>query len=224
MPTAAPRLPNPSSANDLDWSSFTRYLRHHGIRHVSGPVLDAYQMSNSGPYLSASQLNHCLALRHFGTTGRYADLARDLYGDCEDDWEPQTSLAELDILFSTSSYRFTNDSVVFKGIGQEPFYAVLNLAGRSVGEVITFPGFLSTSVCREKAESFAMGNPRVLLQITGLDRVNVVVPLNKCIPNSPTPSIPEQEILLNRGQSFTVVRRERLPNGMVVLHLQPREA
>ena len=224
MPTVAPCLPNPSRTNDPNWSSFGVYLRENNISQASGPALDAYQMASSGPFLSASQLNHCLALWHFGAASNYAGLARDLYGDCEEDWGPIPSLDELDALFSSNSYHFAKGSIVFKGIGRDPFYDILDLANRLIGEEITFSGFLSTSVCREKAESFARGNPRLLLQIDGLNCVSAVIPPIRCVPNSPTPAIPEQEVLLNRGCSFTISKREELPNGIVVLHVCVSEA
>ncbi|HMN12011.1 MAG: ADP-ribosyltransferase [Thiobacillus sp.] len=207
MPNLFPCLPNPDSSTDPNWRLFTKYLKDYNIAEANDPAIDAYQSSNSSPYLSASQLNHCLALRYFGATGKYADLAREQYGDSEEDWGPQASLGRLDKLFSESSYRFAVESVVFKGIGSEPFYEVLDLPNRTVGEIITFPGFLSTSVCREKAVSFARGQYRILLEITGLEQVDVIVPPNKCVSNSPTPNIPEQEILLNREISFRIVSK-----------------
>lgn len=220
MLTRAPSPPNPESTTDPNWSMFTRYLSDNNINETNAPALNAYQNSNSGPYLSASQLNHCIALRHFGTASKYADLARDQYGDREEDWGPQISLDSLDKLFSESSYRFAQESIVFKGIGSEPFYEVLDLPNCLVGDIITFSGFLSTSVCREKAESFARGQYRILLVITGLEKVDAIVPPNKCVLNSPTAQIPEQEILLNRGLSFTVVKKYSGIHGGLVIDIK----
>jgi ADP-ribosyltransferase exoenzyme len=216
VPTVAPRLPNPDAMNDPTWTLFATYLIQNGIVEARGASLEAYQMASSGPYLSAGEVNHCLALRHFGAGSDYAALARDRYGSSEDDWKPTRSIGELDALFAAQSCRFSADSVVFKGIGMEPYYEVLKLATASVGEVVTFPGFLSTSVCREKARSFSRGSPSLLLQIQGLDRINAIVPPNRCVPYSPTPSIPEQEVLLDRGLSFKVIDRLEQTNEMLV--------
>lgn len=223
MNTIAPCLPNPDSTADPDWSRFTDYLKLNNIIETKHPAVDAYQNSSSGKFLSASQLNHCLALRYFGTTGIYADRARDLYGDSEDDWDPQFSIDALDGLFSENSYRFGGASVVFKGIGSEPFYEVLDLPNRSIGDVIIFSGFLSTSVCRQKAENFASGRHRVLLEITRLEHVDAIIPPNKCVLNSPTSDIPEQEVLLRRGLSFEVVAKFTNDNGLCVLRIAPSQ-
>jgi len=216
--------PNPDSKNDPQWLSFSDYLKENDINEINDAALVAYQDGICGKFLNASELNHCLTLRYFGTSSRYAKLAYDQYGNSEDDWEPQASLDELDRFFVEKSYRFTQGSVVYKGVGSEPFYQILDLDKRKKGDVIIFPGFLSTSVCREKSESFVRGESRLILIIEGLEHVNAIVPLNKCVKNSPTPNIPEQEILLNRGTSFTVLDKSFNADEFYEMHLKVNDA
>jgi hypothetical protein len=219
-PSAAPCLPNPLAAQDPDWTMFSEFLRAHGICQLRNEALQAYQMNVSGPYLAASQLNHCLTLRHFGIRSEYADLADDRYGRALADYNYEASLEELDRLFSTSGYRFAPPSIVYKGIGYEPFYDILRLDSSTPGRVVQFHGFLSTSVCREKAESFSRRDGCMLLEISNIHHVDAIVPCNAYVPNSPSPSIPEQEILLNRGSAFTVVENSEDQAGCRVLRLE----
>ncbi len=204
MHKTVPRLPNPTSACDPQWLVFHQYLYKEGIVESNDPALIAYQNSCSDGYLSAHELNHCLTLRYFSQTNEYARLCESQFGTDENNFNPQKSIDCLDAIFSSNSYRFT-DSVVFKGIGSSPYYEVLKIPSLKTGDLITFPGFLSTSVCRENAESFSRGEERILLIISGIDCVNAIVPPNKTVLHSPTSNIPEQEVLLNRGTTFEIL-------------------
>lgn len=215
-------LPNPTREADPNWRAFSDYLREHKIAEEKSPSVRCYQCLDDDVkgYVKSSHLNHCLSLLHFGATGLYAELAEDRYGSDIEYYDYQKSLAELDGIFVSRAYRFASSSVVFKGIKFEPFYQVLKLESCEVGELVHFPGFLSTSVCREKAESFCRGEVGILLVITGLDLIDSIVPENAKIQTSPTSHIPEQEILLNRHTQMRVLDMERQGTRNRVVHLQ----
>ena len=65
------------------------------------------------------------------------------------------------------------------------------------------PGFLGTSVCRDKALDFASSRG-VLLVIRGLETVNAIVPPNSFVLVTPRRQVPEQEVILDRGINFIV--------------------
>src|ERR1700724_2904738 len=75
-------------------------------------------------------------------------------------------------------------------------------------------------VCREKAESFSRADGRALLEISNIHHIDAIVPCNARVPNSPSPSIPEQEILLNRGNTFTVLENLEDDAGRRVLRIE----
>lgn len=106
-------------------------------------------------------------------------------------------------MFATNSYRFSGHSKVFKGVNTKPYYEIHHFDRVVPGDRVVMPGFLSTSVCRDKALEFA-SRDGVLLVVLGLDIVNAVVPVNTCIATTKRPNIPEQEIILDRGTTFEV--------------------
>lgn len=206
-----PKLPNPTLAQDPQWEIFDQYLVRNGITPVQHPALRSYQHSAEGRFLSAHELNHCLTLVGAGT--RYAsyatggDSAEERLGSLEVFTDPngqdyEYSKTELDLLFETHGVRFDAASVVYKGVGNDEFYEYLNLSEAIQGDVIQFHGFLSTSVCRSSAERFAKS--RVLLVISNIDRIRALVPPNEAVLNGLNGEVPEQEILLDRQQRFTV--------------------
>jgi hypothetical protein len=144
----APCLPNPSNTRDPLWSEFSRYLRINDICEESNPALEAYQMCGAREYISASQLNHRLSLLHFGIDSEYARLASDNYCNELLDDEYRASLIALDGLFETRNYRFSADSLVYKGINNEPLYEILGIPRLAVGDVLTFPGIKSLNCCK----------------------------------------------------------------------------
>lgn len=218
MEMTAPCLPNPDSRTDPDWESFSDYLKRNNIYEVEHPALKAYQNAQEGRYLNSGALNHCLNLLHFGSDSAYAVLAEEPYGTEISDWEPEPSRSAIDSLFVQFSYRFDSRSIVYKGIGLEPFYEILDIRNLKPGKKIFFPGFLSTSVSREKAESFSSTN-KLLLAIRGLDQVNAIIPPNQKVINTMAPHIPEQEILLDRATTFKVVANCLQTDGWQVVEL-----
>jgi hypothetical protein len=209
--TFLPAPPNPTSIDDPGWTSFNDYLARHAIQPVRRPALEAYQHAAQGRFLCAHNLNHCLTLE--GAGGRYGmyssgdDTAEERLGSLEDFTDPDSedfehSKATLDEYFLQLGVRFDSQSVVYKGIGHHEFYEYLELAAATVGDVVQFHGFLSTTVCRENAERFAKAG--VLLVLLRIDRINTLVPPNEPVLNAPNGQAPEQELLLDRGQQFTV--------------------
>jgi hypothetical protein len=199
-------LPNPTLETDPHWQLFSDYLKCNGIVEEKSSAVRCYQcLDHEGNgYVNSSHLNHCLSLLHFEVNSPYAKLAEDIYGASPTEYNYGKSLKEIDNLFRLKAYRFTPCSIVFKGVFCEPFYAILNLESRKPGELVLFPGFLSTSVCKEKAESFCRGEGGVLLVISGLHLVDSIVPENSKVQTSPTADVPEQEILLNRNTCMRV--------------------
>ena len=213
-----PKLPNPTLAEDPQWELFDQYLVRNGIAPVRHPALRAYQHSAEGRFLGAHDLNHCLTLAGAGI--RYAsyatggDSAEERLGSLEDFTDPngpdyEYSKAELDRLFEKYGVRFDAASVVYKGVGHDEFYEYLSLSEVVQGDVIQFHGFLSTSVCRSSAERFAKSN--VLLELSNIDRIRALVPPNEAVLNGLNGEAPEQEILLDRQQRFTVRGVKILP-------------
>jgi hypothetical protein len=211
------KLPNPHSSTDPQWGEWDNFLIAHRVQTCNEPVVRRYQCLDDKPYdlLPDDRLNHLLTLQAEGGNSAYADDAEDHYGR---DFDPDerialdNTLSAFDAVFSATGYRFSKDSTVFKGIRTKPYYTMHQFESIAVGDTVMFQGFLSTSVCLEKGEAFT-GPHGVLLVITGLDKVDCIIPENKQVINTPNAHIPEQEVLLNRGTKMVV--RNVLPgNGM----------
>ncbi len=212
-------LPNPTCQNDPSWTSFSTYLKQNGINEVlNNPAVNAYQNTDKDGYVSASILNHCINLKEYGLDSEYAKLSSEIYGNDLTDHDYKKSLKKLDCLFARQAYYF-NESTVYKGVSDEPFYDIHKFNQLKIDEIITFYGFLSTSVCHCKAESFARSKPPILLEFIKIDCIGAIIPPINCVLNSPTPSIPEQEVLLDRGASFKVVSVNTI-QGIRVIQLE----
>jgi hypothetical protein len=203
--TITTTLPNPDCSevnNSVIWDQF---IIDHGILTAKNPVIRRYQNLESSPaeFMDSNHLIHHLTHAVYGLQRGYATLADDEFGSDEPDSTFQPTLEALDALFETNSYRFTRDSKVFKGVNKKPYYEIFCFDQVKVGDKVTMPGFLSTSVCRDKALEFS-GLKGVLLVVIGLDSVNVLVPENTCVAMTKRPNIPEQEIILDRNTTFKV--------------------
>lgn len=207
--TIFPKLPNPTSENDPNWTSFDKYLALNAITPVKHSALRSYQHAAEGRFLNAHDLNHCLTLE--GARDKYAShaSAEERLGSLMDFTDPngadfEFSKAELDSLFAQHGLLFEETSEVYKGISNDAYYDYLNLRSLNVGDVIQFHGFLSTSVSRENAERFSKSG--VLLVFSKINRIRTLVPPNELVLNAPNNDIPEHELLLNRQQQFTVMK------------------
>jgi hypothetical protein len=190
---------------DPDWTQWNDFIVAEGIPTCNEEVVRRYQNIEqvSTYYLEASSLNHFLNLRHHGLVSEYAALANDRYGDDEDDHRVTASLTALEQVFAGKACRFTSDSVVYKGVAFEPFYRICSFESIRPAEEIQFHGFLSTSVCREKALDFVHGSG-VLLVIRGLDQVDSIVPENSSVRTTKNAVVPEHEVLLRCGVKMRV--------------------
>lgn len=195
-------LPNPTSAIDPNWCVFSDFILSQGITELNDDALDAYQNCAKEPYLSANDLNHCLALERYGFDSEYAKLSNDLY---DHDLDKNPSLSRLDQLFRNHSLKLCSQTIVFKGIGNSPYYKVIDLPSKNIGDEIYFPVFLSTTVCLEVAEKFSTASPRIILKLIGLEKIPVIIPKVSTVKSSLAGNIPEQEVLLNRGLTFEVI-------------------
>ena len=208
-------LPNPSSAIDPQWAMWDEFIAANSIQTCREPVVRCYQCLDDQPggFMRDDLVNHLLNLRAEGVTSTYANEAEDQFGqdyDSEDMEALDKTLSALAEVFSAKSYRFSEFSSVYKGVCTKPYYTVHRFESIAVNAVVTFQGFLSTSVCREKSEAFA-GTQGVLLVITGLDKVDCIVPENTKVISTPMSHISEHEVLLNFGTKMLV--REVLPGG-----------
>ena len=199
-------LPNPNSSTDPSWRDWDAFIAAEGIPTCDERAVRCYQnVEEHRDHLASDWLNHLLNLRHFGLSGRYAELAEGPYGLEDDEREhPTTATTKaLEAVFDAKSCRFTADSVVFKGISSAPFYEIHDFEVVKEGALIEFPGFVSTTVCREKALDFGSSNS-VLLVIRGLDQVDCIVPANSSVQSTKNAEVPEHEVLLRRGVKMRV--------------------
>lgn len=206
MPTTiTTTLPNPDCTavnNSIIWDKF---IADHGIQTAGNPVVRRYQNLDTGQaeFMDSNQLVHYLNRAAYGVQSDYAELADDCFGSDEPETTFQPTLEALDAVFATNSYRFSGDSKVFKGVNTKPYYNIHRFDLLGPGDRVVMPGFLSTSVCRDKALEFA-GHCGILLVVLRLDIVDAIVPENTCIAMTKRPNIPEQEIILDRGTTFEV--------------------
>lgn len=203
--TITTTLPNPNCIiedNSVIWDQF---IAAQGIAVARDPVVRRYQnLENSeAQFLDSDWLIHYLTRLECGTRSAYATLAVDQFGSDEPESTFQPTLEALDAVFATNSYRFSADSKVFKGVSTKPYYEIHCFDRVVPGAEVVMPGFLSSSVCRDKAQDFA-GSAGVLLVIHGLDKVEAVVPDNSMVQTTKRANIAEQEIILDRGITFEV--------------------
>ncbi|MYM71629.1 hypothetical protein GTP56_05385 [Duganella sp. FT134W] len=201
------KLPNPDSLNDPLWTQWDEFIAKHQLPISNEEVVRRYQNveQQSSTYEVAADLNHFLNLRHFGKNSRYAKIAQEQYLLDEDDYAIDASVQALDDVFSKKACRFSEDSLVFKGVSLKPFYLIHSFRSIDVGQEVHFPGYVSVSVCREKALDFAFTDG-VLLVIQGLDLVDCIVPPNSKVATTAGADVPEHEIVLQRDVTMVVER------------------
>ena len=201
------KLPNPDSECDPAWMQWDKFIVCHQLPITDEEVVRRYQNveQESRSYLEAAELNHFLNLRHFGLKSIYAEVAQEHYLLDEDDYAVNASIDALDAVFSEKACRFSEDSLVFKGVSSKPFYKIHSFETIDVGQEVHFPGYVSVSVCRRKALDFAF-TEGVLLVIRGLDLVNCIVPPNSKVSTTAGADVPEHEIVLHRGVTMAVER------------------
>lgn len=204
--TIVTKLPNPDSASDPKWAVWSEFIVSQGIPTCNEEVVRRYQNieQESYRYLEARILNHFLNLRYFGCNGHYAELAEDYFDLEEDEYPIDLTQVALEAVFAEKACRFTSDSIVFKGVSSEPFYRVHAFEKALPGQTLQFPGFVSTSVCRDKAVDF-VHKTGSLLVIRGLDLVDCIVPENSTVKTTANAHVPEQEVLLRRNVTMQVL-------------------
>ncbi|RFU47364.1 hypothetical protein [Paraburkholderia sp. DHOC27] len=205
--TITSRLPNPDILSDPDWTLWNEFIESQGIPTCSEEVVRRYQNieQDSWRYLEARVLNHFLNLRHFGRDSYYAELAEDYFDLEEEEYPVDASVAGLEAVFAFKACRFTSDSVVFKGVSSEPFYKIHAFEDVQPGQMLQFHGFVSTSVCRDKALDF-VHKTGSLLVIRGLDLVDCVVLENLTVQTTANAHVPEHEVLLWRSVMMEVLQ------------------
>ncbi len=198
-------LPNPDCTVEDNSANWDQFIAAQGIAAAKDPVVRRYQNleSSEAQFLDSDRLIHYLTRLAHGARSVYAELADDHFGSDEPESTFQPTLEALNAVFAANSYRFSNDSKVFKGVNTKPYYEVHGFDQVEPGVKVVMPGFLSTSVCRDKARDFA-GSAGVLLVIRGLDMVDAVVPVNSRVQTTKRAHIAEQEIILDRGITFEV--------------------
>ncbi|MBL5825321.1 ADP-ribosyltransferase [Serratia fonticola] len=193
---------------DKNGSLFDQYIIRNNIQISTASAIKAYQCADSEVmYCSAQELNHCLTLIHYGEESKYANSSKEIFGGLDCYENHYSSINEIESEFNSLSYSFTSDSVVYKGVSTlEPYYEILDISSRKVGDEIYFPGYLSTSIYKYKAETFKNKHNGILLVITGMDKARCIIPENRKIPNSPSSDIPEQEVLIDKGVRLKVIK------------------
>lgn len=199
------RLPNPDCTTDANWHEWEQFIVAEGIRPADDPVIQRYQNleSSEAQFLDANWLNHYLTRAAQDEQSNYPVLAETEFGSLEPEDSFHATASAMDAVFAANSYRFSADSAVFKGVSSSPYYLLHRFNFLQPGQTVTMPGFLSTSVCRDKALDFARSKG-VLLVLRGLEAIDAVVPPNSFVHVSPRRMVPEQEIILNRDTIFLV--------------------
>ena len=177
------RLPN-SEENDTEGEVFDSYLLKNNVEIGNSQALSMYQGSdtNDTSYVSAEEINHVLTLIELGEDSLYAN--ENIYGESIVESNYKKSLNELDNHFNEKSYSFSKTSEVYKGVRNYVcFYKVLNIENKNVGDKIFFPGYLSTTASKRKAQDF-IEHGGILLIISGLENSKCIIPRNTKILNS----------------------------------------
>ncbi|BDB72275.1 hypothetical protein Cthiooxydans_46870 [Comamonas thiooxydans] len=205
MQTITKKLPNPDCTEEDNSALWELFIADNGIQIADQSVVRRYQNleTSQAEFMDSNELSHYLNRAEYGAQSDYSELADDQFGSDEPESTFQPTLEALDAVFEANSYRFSGDSKVFKGVNTKPYYEIHRFDQVVPGNRVVMHGFLSTSVCRDKALEFA-GLSGVLLVILGLDAVNAVIPENTSIASTKRPNIPEQEIILDRGITFEV--------------------
>lgn len=205
MRTITKTLPNPDCTEVDNSAIWDRFIADHGIQTAGHSVVRRYQNleTSQAEFMDSNELSHYLSRAAHGVQSAYAELADDQFGSDEPESTFLPTLQALDAVFATNNYRFSGDSKVFKGVNTKPYYEIHRFDQVMPGDRVVMHGFLSTSVCRDKALEFA-GRSGVLLVVLGLDAVDAVIPENTSIASTKRPNIPEQEIILDRGITFEV--------------------
>lgn len=205
MSTITTTLPNPDCTEVDNSTTWDHFIADHGIQMAGQSVVRRYQNleTSQAEFMDSNELAHYLNRAEYGAQSYYAELADDEFGSDEPESTFPSTLEAMDAVFEANSYRFSGNSKVFKGVNAKPYYQIHRFDQVKPGDRVVMHGFLSTSVCRDKALEFA-GRSGVLLVILGLDAVDAVIPNNTSIALTKRPNIPEQEIILDRGITFEV--------------------
>ena len=195
-------FPNPTTL-DVNGQIFEEFLVKQNICPSSSPAINAYQNCQTGSYLGANELNHCLNLEHYSELSDYAELADDQYGSSLDDYSYLNSKTAIDLEFSSQGLMIHSNSILYKGIGNNVNYQYMDLANKSVGDNLFFPGYLSTTISLNVAKSFAKSRPVPIV----LKGCKAIIPQIKTVLHSPSGEEPEQEVLLERALTFKVLEK-----------------
>ncbi|CCN45230.1 hypothetical protein MADA3029_1060001 [Vibrio nigripulchritudo MADA3029] len=200
----------PNTTNDSDGNRcFVSFIKDAEIEFNNSIGVQKYQGVGENVGASGDEaLNHCLALLHYGVDSDYEKKYSAIHGTLEQN-EYEQLKKELEATFQSITYSFTDSSVVFKGLNlSKPYYEHLNLSDAQEDDVVIFPGYLSTTVSREKAETFIRSDIDLILVISGLQNARCIVPYNSEVVGAKDADNPEQEILLDKGTKLKVTMIE----------------
>ncbi|HHF2902110.1 TPA: hypothetical protein ACPJZU_004734 [Vibrio alginolyticus] len=193
----------PNTSNDSSGSNvFLQYLNAKSVAVNSSDAVTHYQcLKDNGYTVRDSELNFCLEVKSGCLSSQSISEGEDIYGKVSG-LDYQSLLDDLDGEFKKQCYRFSANSTVFKGITlYKPYYKKFEPCKLKPGDIIDIHTFFSTTVSRDRALNYGS----VLLVISGLDKVDCIVPPIATIPNSGDIT-DEQEVLLNRGFRLEVTR------------------
>ncbi|HCE2452803.1 TPA: hypothetical protein NGU14_004455 [Vibrio parahaemolyticus] len=201
----------PTTSNDDDGNEkFCEFISEAEIECNVSESIKKYQgVSEDVGSCSDEVLNHCLALIHYGEDSQYANEFSEVYGLLSHN-EYEGLLADMEVEFQGTTYSFTESSKVYKGLSiGKPYYKFLGLTCANEGDIVTFPGYLSTTVSEDKARTFATGVDDLMLTITGLQNARCIVPESAAIVGAQDHGNPEQEILLDKGTTLKVIKIDK---------------
>ncbi|HCG5296744.1 TPA: hypothetical protein NJZ52_004510 [Vibrio parahaemolyticus] len=192
----------PNTTDDSSGSQvYSNFLTSERIAINSSNAVTHYQcLQDNGYPIRDEELNCYLEVKAQGFNSQCAIDCEDVYGAISE-IDYQDLLTDLEQEFRSQSYQFSSDSVVYKGIASKPYYKKFDPSSLQVGDQISVHTFFSTTVSKDRALNYG----KILLVISGLDKVMCIIPPVASIPNSGAQT-DEQEVLINKDFTLAVDR------------------
>ena len=136
----------------------------------------------------------------------WLDVDKGGYEDPTDDVEKAYEyITELDIIMNNVPYT-PEDLVVYRGINPSNIKMLELLDGLEVGSVFQDPGFVSTSMDKDRAEFFSTDDGRILEIVVPAGYKGLMT--NSYLQGKSNAWAQEKEWILDRGTSFEVISKD----------------